>query len=220
MIGVSGLDPGPWLDRKQVVFTHQPRHALVIHHQAAPACTSARSSNRLAATSLTALGRRCRLASAAVRLASSRYLLQGTFEKIHLQRALRQKLLQLPILFLKPRRSSRDRRNRAMHPHLPPIQQAPRHIQFLGQSRNVVATLHPRHRKAPELLRVNPLPSHLQPPHSLQTVSFSNVSLLGVTPTACLQGTPLLRVRRHPPMQLHPVGDQRRRLRQFMQRGR
>jgi hypothetical protein len=48
-----------------------------------------------------------------------------------------------------------------------------------------VAALHSSHRNSPELLRVNPLPSHLQPPHSLQTVSFSTVSLLGVTPDLC-----------------------------------
>jgi hypothetical protein len=39
-------------------------------------------------------------------------------------------------------------------------------------------------------------------------------------PFACLQRALLLRVHRHPPMQLHPVADQCRRHRQFMQRGR
>ena len=139
--------------------SHGQREPLsLIHILPAPARTSARSSNRLAATSLTAFGRRCRLASPVVRLASSRYLLQGTFEKIHFQRPLRQKLLQKPVLFLKPRRSSLNRRNRALHPHLPSIQQATRNIQFLGQSRDVVAALHPRHRKTPEFLRVTPVP--------------------------------------------------------------
>src|SRR5580658_946698 len=33
MIGVGGLNPGPGLDREQVIFAHQPRHALVIHNQ-------------------------------------------------------------------------------------------------------------------------------------------------------------------------------------------
>jgi hypothetical protein len=58
----------------------------------------------------------------------------------------------------------RDGRNRAFDSHLPPIQKSPRHIQFPRQSRNVVATLHPRHHLTPELLRVKPLPSYLQAP--------------------------------------------------------
>ena len=37
MSRVGGLNPGPRLDRKQVVFTHQPRHTLVVHDQAAAA---------------------------------------------------------------------------------------------------------------------------------------------------------------------------------------
>jgi hypothetical protein len=37
MIGVGGLNPGPRLNRKQVVFAHQPRHTLVVHNQAAAA---------------------------------------------------------------------------------------------------------------------------------------------------------------------------------------
>src|SRR5271157_3613442 len=45
-------------------------------------------------TSLLGSGRRCHLASAAVALASSLDFLQGTFEKIHLQSLLCQKLLQ------------------------------------------------------------------------------------------------------------------------------
>ena len=66
-------------------------------------------------------GRRCRLASAAVRLASSRYLLQGAFEKIHLQRPLRQELLQLTVLLLEPRRARRDRRNRPFQTPTPAV---------------------------------------------------------------------------------------------------
>jgi hypothetical protein len=66
-------------------------------------------------------GRRCRLASAAVRLASSRYLLQGAFEKIHLQRPLRQKLLQLPVLVLQPRKAWRDGRNRPFQTPKPTV---------------------------------------------------------------------------------------------------
>jgi hypothetical protein len=50
-------------------------------------------------TSLRGSGRRCHFARAAVALASSLDFLQGTFEKIHLQGLLCQKLLQAMDFF-------------------------------------------------------------------------------------------------------------------------
>jgi hypothetical protein len=50
-------------------------------------------------TSLRGSGRRCHFARAAVALASSLDFLQGTFEKIHLQSLLCQKLLQAMDFF-------------------------------------------------------------------------------------------------------------------------
>src|SRR5260370_16372742 len=64
----------------------------------APAGTCARYSGCLAAASLLGSGRRCRLARAAFALASSLDFLQGTSEKIHLQRLLPHQLAQAPHL--------------------------------------------------------------------------------------------------------------------------
>src|SRR5262249_48280698 len=63
-----------------------------------PTDTCARYSSCLAATSLPGLGHRCLLARAAAPLASSLDFLQGTLEKIHFHRFLRQQTLQLPDL--------------------------------------------------------------------------------------------------------------------------
>src|SRR5262244_1349432 len=58
-----------------------------------PVDTCARCSGHLATASLPEFDRRCLLARLAARLASSLDFLQGTFEKIHLQRFLRQNSL-------------------------------------------------------------------------------------------------------------------------------
>jgi len=52
MIGVGGLNPGPRLDRKQIVFPHQARHPLVIHNQATTAKLPAYSPIAVAAAML------------------------------------------------------------------------------------------------------------------------------------------------------------------------
>src|ERR1039458_6316207 len=62
-----------------------------------PTDTFARYSVCLASTSTPGFGRRRRLARLVVGLASSCDFLQGTFEKIHLQRFFRQGLFQQPV---------------------------------------------------------------------------------------------------------------------------
>src|SRR6266849_9614322 len=99
-------------------------------------------------TSLLGSGRRCHLARAAVALASSLDFLQGTFEKIHLQGLLCQKLLQA-MDFLAVSRCVRAGPRRFLswfnHLQLPaPLVQAPRsYPEFSRQLTDIFASLHP-----------------------------------------------------------------------------
>src|SRR5882672_7831804 len=98
-------------------------------------------------TSLLGSGRRCHFASAAVALASSLDFLQGTFEKIHLQGLLCQKLLQA-MDFLAVSRCVRagPRRFLSWFNHLQlsaPLVEAPRsYPEFSCQLTDIFASLH------------------------------------------------------------------------------
>src|SRR5882762_4932969 len=78
----------------RLLFLQRPVKAPAADRHPLTSDTCARYSACLAMTSLLGSGRRCHFARAAVALASSLDFLQGTFEKIHLQGLLCQKLLQ------------------------------------------------------------------------------------------------------------------------------
>src|SRR5260370_36926868 len=99
-------------------------------------------------TSLLGSGRRCHFARAAVALASSLDFLQGTFEKIHLQGLLCQKLFQAAD-FLAVSRCVRAGTRRFLswfnHLQLPaPLVEAPRtYPEFSLSLTDIFASLHP-----------------------------------------------------------------------------
>src|SRR5215467_15659967 len=108
----------------------------------APTDTFARYSRCLARASLLGSRRRCRLARVAAPLASSLDFLQGTLEKIHFHRLLRQQPLQLPDLLAQLRCAG----NRFPMLHRlqlisPLVQKPPMYTQFLRQRPDVIAAL-------------------------------------------------------------------------------
>jgi hypothetical protein len=123
-----------------------------------------------------------------VALASSLDFLQGTFEKIGLQRFVRYQPLQLG--YLKPQFTLFGvlRRCLAVVNRLqliaPFVQQPAMHAEFFCQRDNVVAPLQSLDRHLPECLRVSPRRSlfcHSQF-LSLQGVPTASVSILGFSP--------------------------------------
>src|SRR5262249_37413004 len=137
----------------------------------APGNTSGRYSSGLAWTSLPGSGRRCPLARVFALLASSLDFLQGTLEKIHFQRLIRQRPSQLFVL----------QTQRGFSSFLgllaistvgwfqliaPLIQHPPVHTQLLRQRSDILAVPHPLDRHLTECDWISPysLFCHLQLP--------------------------------------------------------
>ena len=125
-------------------------------------------------------------ARASAALASSLDFLQGTFEKIHLQRLLRQQALQiahLPAELSYRRCNPRAALAGVLKLALPLIQDRAMDAQFLRQRRDAGTIPHPLHRHPPERLRVfsDSFLRHLQS-LSLPSVATNSVSFCGVSP--------------------------------------
>src|SRR5690606_33959896 len=149
--------------------------------------TCARYSDCLASASLLGFGRRRLLARAAAAPTSSLDFLQGTFEKIRLQRLFRQHPLQLSDFRLQLSFLRRCRRSlpvvHRLQLSLPPVQHGPMNPQLVGQLCDVCTGLQPLHGHLAEGFREsrNSLLSHLQ------LLSSASVAM-AIYPTPLLNG--------------------------------
>src|SRR4029077_7833687 len=147
--------------------------------------TSARSATRLASTSRPGSGRRCPRASLAALLASRLDLLQGTFEKIHLQDLLGQHQLESADLFPE-RRLSRIRWRcptavQRLQFLAPPIQQPSTDAECLCQLHDVLAVVQPFHGHLPKDPRklTHAFLGHLPPPSCVKCANSPCLNLGG-----------------------------------------